>query len=435
MEIINIFWFRRDLRLYDNAGLWHSLQSGRKVLPVFIFDKNILEDLQDKNDRRVHFIHQQLKKINNDLREINSTLQVLNGTPDDAFKDLIKQFKIEKVFTNNDYEPYAIRRDEQIKKILKDSGIEFLSFKDQVIFEKKEVVKSDGSPYTVFTPYSKQWKVKIALQPVETFSTQGLFNNFFEQPFIPVPELNQIGFRTTEFTISTHIIGETFFRDYEHSRNFPSEAGTSRLSVQLRFGPISIRELYKKSILSHAFLNELIWRDFYFSVLWNFPRVGEHKAFKEQYDHIEWRNNEQEFTLWCKGQTGYPIVDAGMRELNSTGFMHNRLRMITASFLCKHLLIDWRWGEAYFAEKLLDYDLAANNGGWQWAAGTGCDAAPYFRIFNPYLQTKKFDPEFKYIRRWVPEFESLDYPKPIVQHEFARARCLESYRKALSNKF
>ncbi len=429
---INVFWFRRDLRLEDNAGLFHALHAGLPVLPIFIFDKNILDKLSDKNDRRVAFIHHSVMNIQIALQKIGSSLHVIYTTPENAFKELTKTYQISNVFTNHDYEGYGIERDKKIKEWLTSNQIEFHTYKDQVIFEKGEVIKDDGTPYTVFTPFSRKWKAKLLSHPIQTFNTKKGFHQFIQTTAIKIPSLSEMGFMDTGEAFPTDQLDSTIVSHYAQNRDTPSINGTSKLGVHLRFGTISIRELALKAApLSETYLNELIWRDFYHMIVWHFPHVNKYQSFKPAYDTIEWRNNETEFEKWCLGETGYPIVDAGMRELNSTGFMHNRVRMIVASFLCKHLLIDWKWGEAYFAQKLLDFDFAANNGGWQWAAGSGCDAAPYFRIFNPYLQTKKFDPELKYIKKWVPEFQEFGYAKPIVDHDFARKRCLEVYGKAL----
>ena len=428
---INIFWFRRDLRLQDNAGLYHALKDGTPVVPIFIFDRNILEELDDKTDRRVEFIHLALQYLQLQLVKINSTLDVRYGKPLDIFKNLLVEYHIEKVFTNHDYEPYAKERDASIDKMLKEQGVRLYSFKDQVLLEKDEVLKDDGKPYTIFTPYSRKWKATLTDYHLKSYTNKKYFKNFYKQPKRKIISLEEMGFKTTGQSFPDKEWKGQIIRNYKEQRNIPSIQGTSRLSVHLRFGTISIRELAAEAgALNETFLNELIWRDFYQMILWHFPQVVGH-AFKPQYDNIKWRNNKKEFEAWCNGLTGYPIVDAGMRELNNTGFMHNRVRMIVASFLTKHLLTDWRWGEAYFAQKLLDYDLAANNGGWQWAAGSGCDAAPYFRVFNPYLQTEKFDPELKYIRKWVSELEEFSYPKPIVKHEEARQRCLDTYASAL----
>lgn len=428
---VNIFWFRRDLRLADNAGLYEALKSGNPVVPVFIFDRNILDELQDKQDRRVEFIQLALQDMQQQLVKMGSTLDVRYGTPVDVYAELLKEYHIEKVFTNHDYEPYAKERDAAVLALLKNQGIPFYTFKDQVILEKNEVLKDDGKPYTVFTPYSRKWKATLTDFHLKPYPTKKYFKHFYKQAERKIISLEAMGFIGAGQAFPGKEWMGQIIRNYKEQRDIPSIQGTSRLSVHLRFGTISIRTLADEAgALNETFLNELIWRDFYHMILWHFPHiVGQ--AFKPDYDKIKWRNNEQEFDAWRNGQTGYPIVDAGMRELNATGFMHNRVRMIVASFLTKHLLIDWRWGEAYFAKKLLDFDLAANNGGWQWAAGSGCDAAPYFRVFNPYLQTQKFDPELKYIRKWVPELEEFSYPKPIVVHEEARKRCLETYAVAL----
>lgn len=433
MNTINLFWFRRDLRLDDNAALYFALKDKNPVIPIFIFDKHILDKLENREDKRVTFIYEALKKVRDELKEIHSSLEIYYDYPENTFQHILSKYKIEKVYTNHDYEPYAIERDTKVNEILKNSGAALLTHKDQVIFEKNEICKDDGKPYTVFTPYSRKWKAKLNDFYLRSYPANEYFSNFYKQEGPPFPSFESIGFKQADIAFPESLIEETLIKNYYEKRDFPFENGTSRLGVHLRFGTISIRKLVAKAReLNETFLNELIWRDFYQSILWHFPHVGDHKAFKPEYDNIEWRNNEEEFRLWCEGQTGYPIVDAGMRELNETGFMHNRVRMIVASFLSKHLLIDWRWGEAYFAEKLLDYDLASNNGGWQWAAGSGNDAAPYFRIFNPYLQTKKFDPQLKYIKKWVPEWEELTYPAPIIEHEVARKRCLQVYSKAVS---
>jgi deoxyribodipyrimidine photo-lyase len=422
-----LFWFRRDLRLQDNAGLFHELNENEEVLPVFIFDSEILEKLEDKTDLRVAFIHQSLTLIQKQLEEIGSSLLVLHGNPIEIFKELNPKA----VYTNHDYEPYARNRDAHVKEILESKGVAFKTFKDQVIFEKDEVTKDDGKPYTIFTPYSRKWKSKLEDSTFKSFATEKHFGNFKKTTPIALPTLKELGFEETSFNFPERLVKQSIVEQYDKQRNFPAIAGTTKLSVHLRFGTVSIRKLAQIAIKKNeTWLNELIWRDFYHMILWHFPQV-ETKSFKPAYDKIEWRNNEKEFAAWCEGKTGYPIVDAGMRELNATGFMHNRVRMITASFLTKHLLIDWRWGEAYFAKKLLDFDLAANNGGWQWAASSGCDAAPYFRVFNPELQTEKFDPKLEYIKKWVTEFGTTSYPKPIVDHKLARERVLKIYKEAL----
>lgn len=430
---VNLFWFRRDLRLLDNAGLYEALKDNFPVIPLFIFDKNILDNLEDKSDRRLQFIWDALMNMQEELIKIGSSLEVYYGTPEKVFTNLTGKYEIQTVYTNHDYEPYAIERDELVEKILNEKNIEFRTYKDQVIFEKEEVVKDDGKPYTVFTPFSRKWKAHLTEKHLQPFPTEIYFPNFYRQSPVVIPSLESMGFKETWKIFPSMKPGDELIRHYDETRNFPSLEGTSRLGVHLRFGTISIRSLVAKAReLNETFLNELIWREFYMFILWHFPHVGKHKSFKPEYDNIQWRNNEIEFERWYKGQTGYPIVDAGIRQLNASGYMHNRVRMIVASFLCKHLLIDWRWGEAYFAAKLLDFDLAANNGGWQWAAGSGCDAAPYFRIFNPELQTKKFDKDLQYITKWVPEFQEFNYLKPIVDHAVARERCLKVYKEALS---
>jgi deoxyribodipyrimidine photo-lyase len=429
---VNIFWFRRDLRIVDNAGLYHALKNAKPVIPIFIFDKNILDKLEDEKDRRVAFIHGAITEIQQQLAKQGTALELYYGFPEEVFKKLISKYRIDTVFANHDYEPYAVERDTAIEKLLAGSNTLLRTYKDQVIFEKNEVIKDDGTPYTVFTPYSKKWKSLLKKFYYKSYPSEKYSGKFYRQGPLPIPSLRDIGFATVDESFPSKMLEEELIKKYTKQRDYPAANGTSKIGVHLRLGTMSIRMLVQKAVgLNETYLNELVWRDFYQMILWHYPKVGMGTAFRQQYELIEWRNNEQEFERWCEGSTGYPIVDAGMRELNATGFMHNRARMIVASFLTKHLLIDWRWGEAYFAQKLLDFDLASNNGGWQWAAGSGCDAVPYFRIFNPYIQTKKFDPQFKYIRQWVPEFEDFSYPKPMVDHEFARKRCVEVYNKAL----
>lgn len=428
---IVLFWFRRDLRLTDNAALYRALRHGLPVQPVFIFDRHILDELKDRADRRVEFIHQQITAIDQQLQQQGAALDVRYGTPEEVWPQLLETYNVKAVYTNHDYEPYARQRDTTVSVLLGQKGINFYSFKDQVIFEKNEVTKDDGKPYTVFTPYARRWKATLTSFYLQSYPVQKYFTALHRCTARPIPSLQFMQFVPAGQAFPEGEWQDAVIRRYKEERDYPAVAGTSRLSVYLRFGTISIRQLAREAgSLNETFLNELIWRDFYQMILWHFPQVVGH-AFKPEYDRIEWRNNIAEFDAWCEGRTGYPIVDAGMRELNATGFMHNRVRMIVASFLTKHLLIDWRWGEAYFAEKLLDFDLAANNGGWQWAAGSGCDAAPYFRVFNPYLQTQKFDPQLTYIRKWIPELDELTYPQPIVEHEMARKRCLATYAVAL----
>lgn len=428
---VSLFWFRRDLRLDDNAGLYHALKSGHPVIPIFIFDPNILEELEDKEDKRVAFIHEHLSNIDKRLQEYGSSLRIYHETPVNAFKEAIKEYEVQTVYTNSDYEPYATVRDKQVAAFLKEHGIDLKSYKDQVIFERSEVVKDNNEPYTVYTPYSKKWKSLLTDFHLKPYPILKYKAHFYQYKAKQLPALKALGFKAAHWSCPAVRVDEELIAAYDNTRDTPSLKGTTHLGVHLRFGTISIRKLAViAKTLNETFLNELIWREFFMMILAHFPKVI-NTSFREEYDNIKWRNNNKEFELWCAGKTGYPIVDAGMRELNETGFMHNRVRMITASFLCKHLLIDWRWGEAYFAKKLLDYDLSANNGNWQWAAGTGCDAAPYFRVFSPKRQTERFDPELKYIKQWVPELETATYPQPIVDHDEARKRCLQVYKQAL----
>lgn len=430
MNEISVFWFRRDLRIEDNAGLFAALSGPYPVLPIFIFDPSILDKLENIKDARVEFIHAALTQLKSEIQKRGGDLLILHDKPLHAFQSLAQKFSIKKIYTNHDYESYAISRDDSIRQWAESQNMLFESFKDQVIFEKNEVLTGQNTPYTVFTPYSRKWKEKLANSEWKQFESENL-TNYIPASF-EIPSLRQLGFEESGLSFPSLIFSDDLIREYQIKRDYPGLDATSHVSVHLRFGTISIRKLVKRALgKSETWLNELIWRDFYFNITFHFPHIGQGLAFRKEYDRMHWRNNEQEFDAWKNGQTGYPIVDAGMRELNQTGFMHNRVRMIVASFLVKHLLIDWRWGEAYFAEKLLDFDFSANNGGWQWAAGSGCDAAPYFRVFNPYLQTQKFDKELSYIRKWVPEFQEFHYPKPIVDHEFARKRVLAAYKEAL----
>lgn len=430
-EKINLFWFRRDLRIADNRGLFEALTAGIPVLPVFIYDTNILNDLND-DDSRVEFISNEVTRLKEEFERYNSTLWIYHGKPLNAFKRLWVEYDVDTVFANEDYEPYARGRDKEIEKFLQAEKVNYQKFKDHLVFHKNDIVKSDGKPYTVFTPYSKKWLEKLNESPLETYPSEKKLKHLLKAEPLKDIKLRDIGFRRGKLEFPEKKIDKNVLKAYSDERDFPALDGTSRLGIHLRFGTISIRKLTKKALKhSPAFLNELIWRNFYMDILWHFPHVEGH-SFKPAYDHIPWINSEKDFARWCEGTTGYPIVDAGMRQLNETGYMHNRVRMITASFLCKHLLIDWRWGEAYFAEKLLDYELASNNGGWQWAAGTGCDASPYFRVFNPSLQAQKFDLDLRYIKQWAPEFDELSYPHPMVDHKMARQRAIDTYKKALS---
>lgn len=432
MAKLNLFWFRRDLRLDDNAGLYYALKAGEPVLPVFIFDTEILSRLGDKHDRRVDFIHRTVIALDAELQKHGSALKVLHGEPEAVFKKLVKEYDVSAVYTNHDYEPEAIRRDKAVAALLKSHDIAFHTYKDQCIFEKDEVTKDDGKPYTVFTPYSRKWKAALTDFYVKPYPCKMYYRHFYKTGAFAIPSLGALGFNNTDADFPPARVNSELVKHYHQTRDIPGVKGTSHLGLHLRFGTVSIRALVRKAQeLNETWLNELIWRDFFMMILSHFPHVEKH-AFKKAYDHIKWRYAEKEFEKWCKGETGFPIVDAGMRELNATGFMHNRVRMITASFLVKDLLIDWRWGEAYFAEKLLDYELSSNNGNWQWAAGTGCDAAPYFRIFNPESQAKKFDPQQAYIKKWVPEYGTPGYVKPMVDHGEARNRTLQAYKRALA---
>jgi deoxyribodipyrimidine photo-lyase len=434
MTNINVFWFRRDLRLEDNHGLCQALQAGLPVLLLFIFDKEILDKLENPYDRRVDYIHQALQHINQQLQPYQATVQVYHGKPHEVFEQLTNSYQIQNIYCNHDYEPQAIARDAQIAQQVKPKNIGFYSYKDQVIFEQNEVLKDDQSPYTVYTPYSKKWLKVLAQNPIVIHPSAEHLGQLWPLKS-EMPSLQDLGFLPTDIQFSKPSISAQLVEDYPLKRDFPGiEKGTSRLAMPLRFGTVSIRYLVNFAQNHHPmWLSELIWREFFMQILYHFPHVTR-QAFKPAYDGIAWRNNLAEFEAWCAGQTGYPMVDAGMRELNATGHMHNRVRMVVASFLCKHLLIDWRWGEAYFAQKLNDFDLSANNGNWQWAAGCGCDAAPYFRVFNPELQAKKFDQKGQYIAQWVPELQSFDYPKPMVEHAMARDRALLAYKLGLENR-
>ncbi|HLN53323.1 MAG TPA: deoxyribodipyrimidine photo-lyase, partial [Lentimicrobium sp.] len=432
-ELVSVFWFRRDLRLDDNTGLREALKAGDPVLPLFIFDTVILKKLSH-DDRRVAFIHLQLSEIDKELRKYGSSLLVKVGKPVEVFGQLMQEINIRAVYANRDFESYGVQRDTNVKNLLAANGAGFFGFTDHVIMEPGSVVKADGKPFEVFTPFRNRW--------MKLFATDGRdrangsdrawpVTRFIEYIHTPIPSLEEIGFSTSNISFPKKETDSEKLAAYHETRDFPALDSTSRLGVHLRFGTISIRQLVAKAAsLSETFLDELIWREFFIHILAFYPRVV-NESFRKQYDNIRWLNDETAFKRWCDGTTGYPLVDAGMRELKATGFMHNRVRMVTASFLVKHLLIDWRWGESWFASLLLDYELASNNGNWQWAAGCGCDAAPYFRIFNPMRQQQRFDPNFIYIKKWVPEFGSKDYPHPMIDHEFARERCIRVYKGAL----
>lgn len=430
---LNIFWFRRDLRLDDNVGFLEALKSDKPVLPIFIFDTEILDKLPN-NDARVNFIHEKLQEMRKELQDVySSSISMYHGKPKEIFQQLIKEYQIAEVFTNHDYEPYATHRDKEIAELLSENNIEFHTFKDQVIFEKDEVLKKDGDPYVVYTPYMRVWKEHFKSLDFKIHYTSQYLDNLIQNTRLPNLSLSDIGFKTSEIKVPDYNVTPTLIQQYENTRNIPGKDGTSRLGAHLRFGTVSIRKMVKKANAetNKTFFNELIWREFFMQVLYHNPDTVT-ESFKKKYDRIEWRNNEEEFEKWKTGKTGYPLVDAGMRQLNESGFMHNRVRMLVGSFLCKHLLIDWRWGEAYFAEKLLDYEMSSNVGNWQWVAGSGVDAAPYFRIFNPTTQIDKFDKDKKYIKEWVKEFGTDDYPEKMVDHKEARERALKVYKEAVS---
>jgi deoxyribodipyrimidine photo-lyase len=429
---ISICWIRRDLRIHDNAALYYALKSEYPVVILFIFDKYILDKLSDRADARVTFIYRSLQKVNEELLPLGASLLVKYGTPEEAWKAVLEDYQVKEVYTNRDYEPYAQRRDDALGEFLGSENISFKTFKDQVIFEEKEIIKKDGTPFTVFTPYFRRWQENLNDFYLKPYPVEKYIKNLLPTGSLVFPSYSTIGFEESTVVIPP-IDYELKLASYELRRDYPADDATSRIGVHLRFGTVSIREAASIAIANKAdkWLSELAWREFYMMILWHFPQTANH-AFKPAYDKIKWRNNELEFKAWCNGTTGYPIVDAGMKQLNQIGYMHNRIRMVVGSFLCKHLLIDWKWGEAYFAEKLLDYELASNVGGWQWVCGSGNDAAPYFRVFNPALQTEKFDPDHTYINRWAPEYKEEKHPQPIVEHAFARNRALAAYKEALT---
>jgi deoxyribodipyrimidine photo-lyase len=427
---ISIHWFRRDLRLADNHGFFRALSEHGDVLPLFTFDEEILGKLEDKHDRRVDFIHRALQGMQAELVKYGSSLLVEHGKPIEVWKRLLDRFEITAVTTNHDHEPYAIARDNAVGELLASHRIPFRTFKDISIFERGEVVKDNGGPYTVYTPYMKKWRAFFTPDMAAPFPSKDHLHRLWKSAPLPLPSLEDIGFRPTDLQAPPTTLSEEILKNYSETRDIPSIVGTSRMSTHLRFGTVSVRELVRRSLRSSPkYMNELVWREFFMQILWHFPNPE--KAFKPAYDNIEWRHDEAAFKAWCAGRTGYPLVDAGMRELAATGLMHNRVRMVVASFLTKHLLLDWRLGEAWFAAKLLDFELSSNNGGWQWASGSGCDAAPYFRVFNPRLQLEKFDPQLRYVKKWVPEYGSANYVQPMVVHEMARQRALDTYKKGL----
>jgi len=427
---VTVFWFRRDLRVEDNHGFYRALKDSPPVLPLFIFDPVILDKLTDKQDKRVAFIHQLVAQLSAEFRKWGSSLYVVYGEPVAVFERLLTEANVGSVVTNHDFEPDAIERDNKVRTFLAERRVPFHTFKDQVMFDPAEIVKPDGTPYVVFSPYSREWKRRFAELRRPAYPSETHLHHLWSDPSHTVPSLREMGFEPADHGVSPILLSRQLISNYENTRNLPYLDGTSQASPHLRFGTVSVRHLVALAAeLSEVWLNELIWREFFMMILYHFPSVVT-RSFRRQYDAIPWRNNEREFEAWCTGMTGYPLVDAGMRQLNGTGWMHNRVRMVVASFLTKHLLIDWRWGEAYFAEKLLDFELASNNGNWQWAAGCGCDAAPYFRVFNPGEQAKKFDPENIYIKKWIPGY-AAGYLEPIVEHRFARERALATYKKAL----
>jgi len=429
MNNTTYFWFRRDLRLNDNTGLIAALRQHNNVQPIFIFDRTILAHLP-KADARVSFIWKQLDKLNVELKTYGSSLRVEHGVPQEIWEKIVQEEKVDALYLNRDYEPAALERDKAVQFIVESNGVEFHTFKDHVFFDKDEVLKDDGTPYTVYTPYKNKWLEKYAKTNIHVPKPEPELNLHYTKSNFKVLSLRQIGFEKSAIIAPDYRLNG--IDDYDLHRDYPAQDHTTLVGHHLRFGTISVRSLIYYAIPKNkTFLSEIIWRDFFSQIMGHFPHAMT-ASFKSKYDRMVWRNNEEEFAKWCEGKTGYPIVDAGMRQLNETGFMHNRVRMITASFLIKHLLIDWRWGEAYFAEKLLDFDLASNNGNWQWAAGTGCDAAPYFRVFNPTLQTEKFDPKLKYIKKWIPGFNASTYLTPIVEHKMARERAINTYKEALN---
>lgn len=431
---IHVFWFRRDLRPNDNHGLYRALTSGAPVLPLFIFDIDILGRLEDRDDRRVSFIHERVAWLHGAIAAKGGNMQVMHGSPEEVFRRLIATHRITAVYTNHDHEPYARRRDEAVAGLLAARGIAFHSFKDQVIFERDEVVKDDGTPYTVFTPYGRKWRSALARAGVPHHPSEEHLDRWAAAAPLPMPAIEDIGFVRADHQVAGIPPSPGRLQRYAAERDLPAKDGSTGIGVHLRFGTVSVREMVRLAMrYSDGWLNELIWREFFMQVLWHFPHV-EHGAFRPAYDRIAWRNDPAHFAAWCEGRTGYPLVDAGMRQLRATGHMHNRVRMVAASFLTKHLLVDRRLGEAWFARWLMDFDLAANNGNWQWAAGTGCDAAPYFRIFDPTAQLRRFDSALDYVKRWAPEHAAGQGPRPIVDHATARKRALDTYRSALGER-
>ena len=428
-----IYWLRRDLRLHDNHALYQALRSELPVIPIFIFDRNILEELP-RDDARVTFIHHTLNTLKQDLSKHGSDLKVYYGDPIEIYKEIISAYQVKVIYSNRDYEPYALTRDKKVRRLIEAEGGAYYDYKDHVITDQREILSNSEKPYTVFTPYKKKWLARLEEHGIQQYPSEQKLDHLAKLDRQPIITLDEMGFTRSSMSIPELTVAQGVIKNYDKTRDYPGiDNGTSRLGIHFRFGTISIREkALKAQQLNATFLSELIWRDFYSQIIYNFPHVVD-SAFRDKYDTISWRTDESDLQAWKDGQTGYPMVDAGMRELNATGHMHNRVRMVTASFLTKHLLINWRMGEAYFAEKLLDFDLSSNNGGWQWASGSGTDAAPYFRIFNPTSQLHKFDKELIYVKKWIPEYGTDAYPEPIVDHKYARQRCLDTYKAVLNN--
>jgi len=431
---ITLFWHRRDLRFQDNAGLAAALQSGHPVLPLFIYDQTILEKLP-KNDARLTFIFDQVERLAHEAHEAGGGLLARYGRTPAVLKQLLQDYEVAAVYTNEDYEPYATERDAAIEKLLAAQGVEFKAFKDQVIFAKNEVLTKNGKPSKVFGAYSKAWQAKVTPEDFKPHPSQQLFKK--ENLASPNkgdaqrPTLASLGFeRHEQWTPPAHLPPTGVVKNYDKVRDLPAEKrGTTRMSVHLRFGTVSIRQLmHQAQELNNKLLNEMIWRDFFMMLLWHFPNTAT-EAYDPKMRHLPYRDDEAQYQAWCEGRTGYPLVDAGMRQLNATGYLHNRARIAVAGFLVKQLFIDWRLGEHYFSEKLLDYDMSNNVGNWQWMAGTGAVAAPWFRVYSPESQQKQYDPEYAYVKQWVPEFGTDQYPAPIVDHKFGRERAIDLIRK------
>ncbi|TGE15405.1 cryptochrome/photolyase family protein [Hymenobacter elongatus] len=435
MSKIVLFWHRRDLRLHDNAGLAVALQSGLPVVPLFIYDREILDQLPSRRDARVTFIYDEVERLGRQTEQAGGTFLAFYGRPLEVFAQLVQHYEVAGVYTNEDYEPYAAVRDAAIAELIKPAGTEFRVFKDQVIFAKNEILSKSGTPPRVFGAYSKTWLAALRDEHLVPYPST---EHFVESNLMPLaeaaprPTLEQMGFeRYEQFVPAAELPAAALVSNYHNTRDKPGLVNSStRRSVHLRFGTLSVRELMQQAKeLNPKLLNELIWRDFFMMILWHYPFTAT-ESYDPRLRLVPYRNNEDEFRAWCEGRTGYPLVDAGMRELNQTGYMPNRARIAAAGFLVKHLLIDWRWGDRYFADKLLDYDMSQNVGNWQWMAGTGAVAAPWFRVYSPQSQQEQYDTTFDYVRQWIPEFGTRDYPTPIVEHKFARERAIATFRAA-----